>query len=467
MRKRRKLINDVEIIDIGDKGNSLGRTPDGEIVLVDGAVPGDIIDAQILRKKKGLKFGRVALTKVYSQFRVEPTCEHFGVCGGCKWQNLNYTKQLELKENAVKAAIRRIANDDESKVAPIVGSERQLLYRNKLEYAFSNKRWITEEEVNSGVEIENRAAVGFHRAGAFDKVVDIENCLLQESLTNDIRNFIREYALKHNLSFYYIRNNEGFLRNLIVRNTLDGQWMICVIFGHEDDQIKPLLSSLIEEFPSIQSGYYFINPKPNDSIHDLTPIHFHGETKIVETLGQLKCQIGPKSFFQTNPAQAEVLYSLAMEYADLEGNEVVYDLYTGTGTIAMYASQFSKKVVGIEQIAEAISDAKENANLNNISNCEFLVGDVKDVLSTDFHQKYGRPDVIITDPPRAGMHKDVVETILQLESPKVVYISCNPSTQARDIQILKSKYDLIKCIPVDMFPHTSHIENVALLHLKS
>ena len=467
MRRKKKIIQDVEIIDIADKGNALGRTPEGEIILVAGAIPGDIIDTLILRKKKGLKFGRVAQTNVYSQYRTSSFCDHFGVCGGCKWQNLNYEKQAELKENAVKAAIRRIASDDEKKVKPIMAASITRYYRNKLEYAFSNKRWLTEKEINEGGQIENRHALGFHKAGAFDKVVDIAQCHLQEDLTNEIRNYIKEYAIEKSISFYDIRKNEGVLRNLIIKNTRDSQWMITLVFGAEGDIVPELMSVLQNQFPEVTSWHYIINEKKNDSIHDQDVIHFGGSEKIQEKLDHLKCLIGPKSFFQTNPYQAEVLYKKAAEYANLQGDEVVYDLYTGTGTIALYLAHQCRSVVGIEQIAEAIEDAHLNADLNQIENCNFLVGDVKDTLDLKFQETYGSPDLVITDPPRAGMHEDVVDTLLQLEAKKIVYISCNPSTQARDIKILKGKYELVECTPVDMFPHTSHIENVALLHLRN
>lgn len=467
MRRRKKIIENVEIIDIADKGNAFGRTPEGEIILVEGAIPGDIINTIILRKKKGLKFGRVAQTNIYSQFRTTSFCEHFGVCGGCKWQNLDYQKQAELKENAVKAAIRRIAGDEEAKVKPIITASKTRYYRNKLEYAFSNKRWLTEEEIEGNEQIDNRHAVGFHRAGAFDKVVDIDKCHLQEGLTNDIRNSLRKYAVERHLSFYDIKANNGLLRNLIIKNTRDGQWMVTIVFGQDDDNIPIFMKDMVEQFPHVASWYYIINTKQNDSIHDQHAIHFNGKEKIQEKLDHINCLIGPKSFFQTNPHQAEALYRKASEYANLQGNEVVYDLYTGTGTIALYVAAQCKSVVGIEQIPEAISDAKLNCNLNDIKNCEFIVGDVKDTLDVDFQHRYGVPDVIITDPPRAGMHEDVVNTLMQLKPRKIVYISCNPSTQARDIKLLKAQYDLIQCTPVDMFPHTSHIENVALLHLRS
>jgi len=466
MRRKKKIIEKVEVVDIADKGHAIGRTPEGEIILIDGAVPGDNIDTLILRKKKGMKFGKVLKTNSFSSFRQTPFCDHFDLCGGCKWQNLDYKKQTELKENAVRAAIRRIAQDDENKVEPILEAQKIKFYRNKLEYAFSNKRWITDEEIQSGETIADRAAVGFHRAGAFDKVVAIEQCHLQENLSNDIRNFIRDLALQKGFSFYDIRNNHGLFRNLIVRNSMLGEWMITVVFGEKNDAIPDIMAGLVEGFAKVNSWHYIINEKMNDSIHDQDVIHYSGEKKIFEKLGHIKCQIGPKSFFQTNSYQAKNLYDIAIEYSNFKGGEVLYDLYTGTGTIALYAAQHCEKVVGIEQIPEAIEDAKRNCDLNKINNCEFLVGDVRDTLEIGFKDKYGKPDILITDPPRAGMHSDVVQTLLELAPIKLIYISCNPSTQARDIKLLKDKYELIKCKPVDMFPHTSHIENVALLTLK-
>ena len=465
-RRKKKTIEGIEVIDIADKGHSIARTQEGEIILLDGAVPGDNVNAVILRKKKGMKFGKVLHTNLYSEYRSDPFCDHFEQCGGCKWQNLNYSKQVELKEKAVKAAIRRIAQDDEEKVEPILRAEKTRYYRNKLEYAFSNKRWLTEEEVASGEDFSARNAVGFHRAGAFDKVVEVEQCHLQENLSNEIRNFVRDFAKKHELSFYDIRNNHGLLRNLTIRNTSIGEWMVTVSFGEQCEKVAFLMEALCAQFKEVTSWHYVINEKLNDSIFDLPVVNFEGKTGIIEKLGHIKCHIGPKSFFQTNSEQALQLYKVAMDYAQLSSSNVMYDLYTGTGTIALFAAKSCKSVVGIEQIPEAIEDANANKKRNQITNCEFLVGDVKDVLSVDFKEKYGAPDVLMTDPPRAGMHPDVVSTILALEAPKVVYISCNPSTQARDILLLKEKYELMKCKPVDMFPHTSHIESVALLKLK-
>ena len=465
-RRRKKTIEDIDVIDIADKGHTIGKTKEGEIILVDGAVPGDNINALILRKKKGLKFGKVLKTNLYSEYRTTPFCDHFDLCGGCKWQNLNYKKQAELKEQAVKAAIRRIAHDDPEKVESILAAEKIKNYRNKLEYAFSNKRWLTEEEIASQEDFGITNAVGFHRAGAFDKVVPIETCHLQENLSNEIRNHLRDQALDKGYTFFDIKNNQGLLRNLTVRNTTTGEWMVNVAFGEKNEKIQDVMDDLVNSFPQVNSWHYVINEKKNDTIFDLPVVNYHGASGIIERLGHIDCHIGPKSFFQTNTHQAVRLYETAMDYADLSDDDILYDLYTGTGTIALFASKNCKKVIGIEQVPEAIDDAIKNMNRNNITNCDFLVGDVRDTLKVEFKSSYGSPDVLITDPPRAGMHPDVITTLIELSPPKIVYISCNPSTQARDILLLKEKYELVKCKPVDMFPHTSHIESVALLKLK-
>ncbi len=469
MARKKRVIEGVEAIDIGDKGKVIARTAEGEIVMVDeGCVPGDVIDFIYMRKKKGLKAGKVKRIVKESEWRVDPFCEHFGVCGGCKWQNLDYQKQIELKERSVINAIKRIAKDDESKVDSILGCEQTERYRNKLEYTFSTKRWLTDEEIASGEDFSSEGgAVGFHRAGVFDKVVPIDQCHLQNDLTNIIRNRIAEIAKTHDMSFYNIKGHEGFLRNVILRNTIAGEWMLTMIFGeHDEEKRNKLFDILIAEFPQVISWNYMINTKMNSSTLDLQSQNYAGVDHIKESLGDITYRISPKSFFQTNSTQAKHLYDVAKEYAELEGGEVLYDLYTGTGSIAIYMSSGCDRVVGIEEVPEAIADAKLNAQDNQIENTTFLVGDVKEVLKPSFREEYGAPDVVVTDPPRAGMHPDVVETILELSPPKIVYISCNPSTQARDILLLKEKYELVKVKPVDMFPHTSHIESVALLKKK-
>ena len=467
MGRRKKILENLKVIDLADRGHAIGKTEDGEIILINGGVvPGDIVDVIVTKKKKGLKFGFVKEIISQSPKRVPPVCEHFGNCGGCKWQNLRYEDQAFYKENTVRETIKRIAKDDPSKVGTIRKSDQIYSYRNKLEYTFSTKRWLTREEIESNVDYANRPGLGFHVSGAFDKVVDIETCHLQENLSNEIRNFIKVFALENNFSFYDIRKNHGFLRNIIIRNSTLGHWMVTIIFGEfREKEVVKLFDVLVNQFPQVNSWNYIINPKQNSSYNDLDANQVAGKTHIEEKLGSVTYRISPKSFFQTNSRQAEVLYDTALELADLKENETLYDLYTGTGSIALYFAQKCKNVVGIEVIPEAIDDARMNASINQIENATFLVGDVKEVLHPEFSKIYGSPDIVITDPPRAGMHEDVINTLLQLEASKIVYISCNPSTQARDILLLKEKYELIKVIPVDMFPHTSHIESVALLQL--
>ncbi len=474
MARKKRIIPDVEIIDIGDKGLAIGRTSDGEICLIDeGPVPGDVINMIYLRKKKGLKFGAVHEFIRLSPHRVDSFCKHFEYCGGCKWQHLDYSQQLHLKQSAVKNAIRRIAKEDDAKVKDIKGCTLNRYYRNKLEYTFSTKRWLTPLEISSAEAITNREGLGFHISGAFDKVLNIEECHLQDNHTDTLRNGFRELAATHGWSYYDIRAQKGLLRNLLVRNSTLNQWMVMVVFGEDDMKlIEEVMQHAVNNFPNVNSWYYMINMKANSSTSDLTAVHWAGETHIVEQLTPadkayppVKYKISPKSFFQTNSHQSSTLYDEAVHYAGLTGNEVVYDLYTGTGSIALYLANHAKKVVGIEIIKEAIEDAHINAAINGINNTEFVVGDVKDILDPDFTKHHGTPDVLITDPPRAGMQAEVIEYLLRIEAPKIVYISCNPSTQARDILMLSSKYKLSAVTPVDMFPHTSHIESVALLTL--
>ena len=468
-KRRKKIIEGVKAIDLGDKGQTIGKTPEGEVVIINGGcVPGDVIDYVALRKKKGLKFGITKQVVEFSQDRVEPVCQHFGTCGGCKWQNLSYEAQLKYKHQYVSQAIKRLAKDDEAKVSAIVGCDQLYEYRNKLEYSFSTKRWLTIEEIESGEDYGNEQGLGFHVAGAFDKVLNIEKCHLQDDYTNKIRNTIRTLAKEHDWSYYDIRNHHGLLRNVMIRNTSTGSWMFTMIFGEDDKEtINTFFQVMMPCFPEINAWHYIINTKANSSTADLQSVHVAGDENIIEHIGELKFYISPKSFFQTNSFQTQKLYDIAKNLAGLKPTDIVYDLYTGTGSIALYLAFDCSRVVGIEQIPEAIADAHQNAALNNITNADFLVGDVKDVLDISFRDKYGTPDVIVTDPPRAGMHSDVVETLLMLCPPKIVYISCNPSTQARDISLLKEKYELVEVVPVDMFPHTSHIESVALLQLPS
>ena len=468
MARRKQIIPNVEVIDMADKGHAVGRTSEGEIViLLGGTVPGDVVEMRVHRKKKGLKHGYVQAITQYSRDRVVPKCQHFGTCGGCKWQHLDYKVQSELKERTVRQVIRRIAKDEEEKVEPIRSGDRTYLNRNKLEYSFSTKRWLSVEEIRSEDHIEQRRGFGFHIAGAFDKVLEIEKCHLQDDFSNTIRNTLRDLANEYDWSYFDIRRHVGLLRNIVVRNSTLGEWMITFVFGESlPKKMEEVLSVMQARFPEVTSWNYILNTKPNSSLSDLPATHVAGATHITEVLGDIRYRISPKSFFQTNSYQAKVLYDVALSYAEIGADDVVYDLYTGTGSIALYLARSCKSVVGIEVIEDAIEDAKINAQMNEIDNATFLVGDCKDVLDPSFADIHGSPDVLITDPPRAGMHQDVIDTLLLLAPPKIVYISCNPSTQARDILLLKAQYELIKVTPVDMFPHTSHIESVALLKLK-
>ncbi|GLR18936.1 23S rRNA (uracil(1939)-C(5))-methyltransferase RlmD [Portibacter lacus] len=465
--RRSKTASDIKISGIADKGMSVGRDPEGTVYFLQGGVPGDTVDAVITKKKKGVPFGFVKEIKEYSPDRVDPFCEHFGVCGGCKWQHLDYKIQVEQKEKQVRDSIRRIAKVEAGEFLPILQNEKLSFYRNKLEYSFSNKRWITEEEVASGKEIIQTKALGFHRPGVFDKIVDIETCHLQNDSSNKIRNFIRDLTAEKEFGYYDIRANKGFLREMVVRSNRDGKIMLILIFGkREKEKINYITEKLIETFPEIVSLFHIINTKMNSSFYDLEPEHIHGEEYLTERLGEVEFKIGPKSFFQTNTLQAENLFKIARDFADIQPEDNVYDLYTGLGSIALFVADQCKSIVGIEEIEEAIDLARINADHNNITNSTFYAGDVKDLLTDAFVEKHGKADIIITDPPRMGMHPEVVEMFLKLETPKIVYISCNPATQARDIGILSEKYTLEKIQPVDMFPHTHHVESVALLKLK-
>jgi len=465
--RRPKIATDISISGIADKGMCVGRDAEGSVYFLQGGVPGDVVDAVITKKKKGLPFGFVKEVKSLSPHRVEPFCDHFGICGGCKWQHLDYTVQVEHKERQVRDAIRRIAKVEPGEFIPIFSNAEMSRYRNKLEYSFSNKRWITEEEVASGEKIVQSKALGFHRPGVFDKIVNIDTCHLQIDISNKIRNFLRDFTAGEEYKYYDIRGNHGFLREMVVRTNVKGEVMLILIFGQKDAaRMETITNAIIAEFPEIVSLFHIINPKNNSSFYDLEPVHLHGAKYLTEDLGAIQYKIGPKSFFQTNPKQAKELYDIAKDFADIQEGDNVYDLYTGLGSIALYVADQCKQIVGIEEIEEAIDLAKVNAEHNDITNATFYAGDVKDLLTDDFVDKHGKADIIITDPPRMGMHKDVVEMFLKLEVPKIVYISCNPSTQARDIGILSEKYTLEKIQPVDMFPHTHHVESVALLKLK-
>jgi len=462
-RRKKPLLEKVEITAIGSEGKALGKVDD-KVVFVRMLVPGDVVDVQVTRKRKNYMEGYVVKHHRYSELRQDPTCSHFGVCGGCKWQHLPYEKQLQFKQQQVHDNYSRIGKFEFPEISPIIGSEYEYFYRNKLEYTFSNSRWLTEEEIKSGKEIKDRNALGFHIPGMFDRVVDVEKCYLQEDITNRIRNSVREYALKAGLEFYDSREHVGFLRTMVVRTASTGEVMVILnLAGDDEEKRNKLLTFIRDEFPEITSLMYVINKKKNDTFNDLEVKLFSGRDHIIDTLGGLKFRIGPKSFFQTNTAQAEKLYSLAKGFAELTGKEIVYDLYTGTGTIANYVAAKSKKVIGVEYVPEAIEDAKVNSDINGINNTTFVSGDMKEILNESFMEEHGHPDVIITDPPRAGMHEDVINSILGTGAERIVYVSCNPATEARDIALLSEKYSVETVQPVDMFPQTHHVEAIASL----
>lgn len=460
------VLENVRITDIGAEGNAVARV-DNLVVFVPMLIPGDVVDLKVIRKRKKYLEGKVIRFHEYSSDRIAPVCEHFGTCGGCKWQHLPYSLQLKYKEKQVKDNLIRIGKIEMPEISPIIGSSEIFNYRNKLEFTFSNKRWLTNEEVHSDADFERENALGFHIPGLFDKVLDIKECHLQPDPSNPIRNAVREYAINNGLSFFDLREQSGFLRNLVIRNSLEGNVMVIAVFFHEDiEKREGLLNYLASEFSQITSLFYVINSKKNDSLNDQNPILFKGQDHLVEEMDGLKFRIGPKSFYQTNTRQALELYRIARDFAELKGDEIVYDLYTGTGTIANYIAGKAEKVIGVEYVNEAIEDAKINSGLNNIGNTLFFSGDMKDVISDEFIRINGKPDVIITDPPRAGMHEDVVKIISKAGADRIVYVSCNPSTQARDIQLLSEEYQVTRVQPVDMFPHTHHVENVVLLRKK-
>lgn len=465
-RRKKRVVEDVTILDIADKGKALARIDD-VVTFVTGVVPGDVCDIMIKRKRKNYWEGHVLKIKQLSELRIEPQCQYFGTCGGCKWQNLSYAQQLEYKEKHVRDAIQRIGKVDVAQMEPILGSEQVFNYRNKLEFSFSARQWLTAEQVASGEDFEDVPSLGFHVPGRWDKVLDIEECHLQQDPSNAIRNRVREIALANDFSYYHLNKQKGFLRNLTIRNTMTDEWMVILSVGEDRPKdIKLILDTLVDEFPQLTSVLYVINTKQNDTIHDLDVQVHSGKDHILEEMEGLKFRVGPKSFYQTNGPQAYELYKITRDFANLQGNEVVYDLYTGTGTIAQFVSKSAEKVVGIEYVEAAIEDAKVNAKLNSIENCTFYAGDMKDVFSPELIAKEGKPDVVITDPPRAGMHADVVARLNELLPDRIVYVSCNVGTQARDVQLLSENYTVTKMRPVDMFPHTHHVENVALLERK-
>jgi 23S rRNA (uracil1939-C5)-methyltransferase len=464
-RKKLPAYQDIEIEDIAAEGKSLVRIDD-VVVFVKGAIPGDIVNLQVIKKRKSYREAIVTKYVKYSDLRVEPFCSHFGTCGGCKWQHLPYTEQLKYKEQQVLDSLQRIGKIEVEKIDPIIGSEHTEFYRNKLEFTFSNHRWLTNEETADDAAIHNRNALGFHVPGRFDRIVDVEKCYLQGDPSNKIRNIARDFALKRELSFYDHNTNEGLLRNLIVRTTTTGELMVVLAVQFDEPEIYELLEDLYEKVEGITSLMYVINPKKNETLYDQDIKVFKGRDHIIEELDGLKFKIGPKSFFQTNSTQALQLYQKIKEFADFKGNEIVYDLYTGTGSIANFVAASVKKIVGIESVPEAIEDANVNSALNSIENTVFHAGDMKDLFTEEFISENGSPDVIITDPPRAGMHQNVIEEILKVCPEKIVYVSCNPATQARDVYLLSEKYNAVRSQAVDMFPHTHHIENVLLLKRK-
>lgn len=462
-KKELPLLQSVEVIDIGAEGKAIAKVDD-KVVFIPFAVPGDVVDIQLRRRRKKFAEGQVVNFVKYSENRVEPFCEHFGVCGGCKWQILPYEDQIRYKQKQVEDNLRRLGKIELPEISSILGSKKTTFYRNKLEFTFSNKRWLTLEQINTDEQFDNMNGLGFHIPGAFDKVLDINKCWLQDDVSNQIRSFVRQYCFDKGYTFFDLRNRGGLMRTLVIRTSSIGELMLIVVFYDDNkEQIEDVMSAIEKEFPQITSLLYIINQKANDTIGDQEVITWKGADHIYEEMEGLRFKIGPKSFYQTNSEQAYELYKIARDFARLTGNELVYDLYTGTGTIANFVAKQAKQVVGIEYVEDAIEDARVNSEYNGIENTLFYAGDMKDILTEDFINKHGRPDVIITDPPRAGMHDDVIKAILFASPDRIVYVSCNPATQARDLNLLDEQYKVEKVQPVDMFPHTHHVENVVLL----
>ena len=465
-KKIQQALHNILITGFAAEGKSIAKH-EGKVIFVPGAIPGDRVDLLITRSKKDWAEARITTLIEPAANRLIPFCKHFGTCGGCKWQMLPYADQLAYKQQEAIQNILRIAKVEPKEILPILGSEETTAYRNKLEFTFSNKRYLSFEEVKSAALIIQENALGYHAPGVFDKVIDIEECFLMDEVNNLIRNSIRDFALQHQLSFYDIKEHSGWLRNIIIRKCSTGNLLVNLCLHYEDESNRvALLDFLLEKVPSITTLLYTINPKWNDSIYDLEPVVYSGPGYVIEKLGSLSFKIGPKSFFQTNSHQGKRLYDVVKDFAGLNGWETVYDLYCGTGSIGLYLHDVAKKIIGVETVAEAIEDAKENAGMNHISNAQFFAGDVIKICNADFFAEQGKPDLVITDPPRAGMHEKLITTLMEIEPPRIVYVSCNTATQARDIGILSEKYDLLKLRPVDMFPHTHHIECVALLQLK-
>ena len=469
-KKPLPLLENITITDVAAEGKSLVRVGD-MVVFVPFCVPGDVVDLQVKKKKHSYCEAEVIRFIEYSKVRATPFCEHFGVCGGCKWQNLPYEEQLKAKQKQVYDQLRRIGKVELPEISPILGSQKTTAYRNKLEFGCCNKRWLTREQVTSGFKYDNMNGIGFHITGAFDKILPIEKCWLMDDMHNSIRNSIRDYAFSNGISFFDLREQHGLLRDIIIRNSNSGEWMVIVQFHYDvegdEERALGLMQHIADTFPEITALMYVNNQKCNDTIGDQDVIVFKGNDHIFEHMEELRFKVGPKSFYQTNTEQAYHLYCVARDFAQLTGNEVVYDLYTGTGTIANFVARKASKVVGIEYVPEAIEDAKVNSAINGIGNTTFFAGDMKDILTDDFIAEHGKPDVIITDPPRAGMHPDVVKVIMNAAPKRIVYVSCNPATQARDLQLLDPLYRVEKVQPVDMFPHTPHVENVVLLEIKN
>lgn len=461
------ILKDVLVADYAAEGKSLARV-DGKVIFMENAIPGDIVDVKLIRNKKDWADGHIIHYHQYAKDRLNPFCSHFGVCGGCQWQMLPYEKQLLYKQQQVADNLQRISKLDLPSIDPIIGAVHQRGYRNKIEYTFSNRRFLKKEDLADPLISSSQNVAGFHAKGIFDKVVDIDTCYLQEEPTNRIRHAIKDWGIANGLSFYDIRKHEGWLRTMQVRICLTGEIMVNLVLGHENEPVRTaLLEHLRTHFPEITTLLYTINPKRNDSLQGLTPKTHYGKGFVIEKLEDFRFKIGPKSFFQTNSEQAEKLYQVTREFAELKGSETVYDLYCGTGSIGIFLSRRAAKVIGVELVSEAIEDARENAGINQISHAHFFAGDVTELCGDSFFIEHGKPDVIITDPPRSGMHEDLVKKILQIEASRVVYVSCNPATQARDLGRMGEKYDVTRIQPVDMFPHTHHIENIVQLKLKS
>ena len=463
-KSKNLILENIKLTSAGAKGVSIGKTDEGKTVIVSGGVPGDVVNAKVRKVKSKYFEAEVVDVLEKSPFRVEPKCIHFGTCGGCKWQNMSYEQQLFFKQDEVENNIRRIGGIEDFVCEPILGAPEQYFYRNKMEFSFSDAKWLTLDEINSGEEIDNKNALGFHIPGMWSKILDLKECWLQEDPSNAIRLAVKAFADAHQLEYFDVRNQAGFLRTMMLRQNSKGEWMVLFqLFREEKENQKALFDYLIQEFPQIKTLMFCINSKQNDSLYDQDVQIYYGDGFLMEEMDGLKFKIGPKSFFQTNYQQALNLYRKTLEFADLKGDEVVYDLYTGTGTIAQYMARNAKKVIGIESVQESIDAAKEHAILNGLDNCEFYCGDMKDIFSDEFLANHPKADVLITDPPRDGMHAKVVEQILKLSPERIVYVSCNSATQARDLALMKEQYKVVKILPVDMFPQTHHVENIALL----